>query len=744
MAEIYKIQTSAQGSMIPSQERVQLKNDAGKYLQEAAQEMNRIGQMIDERSNREATNSMKAASEQADNFVKDFNAFDSPTYQEDMVNGAMKIWDDAYNNMSRNQRVLFDDSNPSAREIYQVGVVRAANEKALNHEVDTKKVYNDQLSSQIAFDDNLNRHSPNHIKQRLTEEQNLYMSIPAFKNHPEKAQELVRDLYLKTVGGALDDAYSDGNWGYMETIMKDKELTKFFDARTKAAYNKHIQEVKDAEVKALKDGNTTSEAVSGAKNRYIDYATFMVNSARLQGKDINEAYDTYFRVLTQINSGVPLEKVNATDLNYLDGILGMTPDGKPITFVEFFKGMDSMALIMGAQKASSEILTAINPTYKSKIVNVDNAVASLFDDIDRELEAKSKNSDGTVNKTLFEKNQASFLAGKNLSVDRFYQLKKAYNSYQATALSLRPDQVEKKQKIEKVLTGYRNNFSAYMEVGMDQIVKSTSWFDGTRSYWGGANMTGAEAYKTRIDTTREGEESSLPDYFKAMTVNPTNLVGFANMSIDIMREIKGKEANMTLTPTQQKLIEEGGIAGDILLGLNGEKINYGKYSLKKRQGWDAIVDPTSRGLNMEDMPERGTVDYALLAVIGAVHADDSFNVKGYKELTEWQKKMGGGNNVVSEDALMDIYYSLREQFAPDRKSITAKIDIDSSVPARDTQTFKMLSKAYDMAGLHPTEDQLNVLTNSIRKSYHGAIWARGQKGLTSQTKRDILDRVSIK
>ena len=267
MAEIYGIQKEAQGANIGSQERIQLQNDASKYFAEASNDLYRIGELINERANREATYKMETTKAQIDDYIKNFSDFGSDNYMEIMQANAQKMWDESYGSLSRDQRIMFDRNNPSAGEIMKVGIARGVGEVALNHEVEDAKRNNDIKATQMMLDENGNLLSSQGIMNNLEIELNKVQNNPAFENFPDQRKAVEYDLGHKTIKGSLDMALAEGKLGTANKLIGNESARTYLSPSEIASYKANIL----AKEKALKEEaekhNTTSAKVSETEDK---------------------------------------------------------------------------------------------------------------------------------------------------------------------------------------------------------------------------------------------------------------------------------------------------------------------------------------------------------------------------------------------------------------------------------------------------------------------------------------------
>lgn len=755
MAEIYKIQTSAQGVMLPSQDRVQLQNDAGRYLQAAAKDMQRIGQLADDRANREATESMKVATEEANAYIADFNAMNSADYQDVMAKNAMKIWDDRFSSMTRNQKVMFERNNPSAREIFSVGVAKAVGEKALNHEVTEQKMYNDQESINIAFDDNMNRRSPSEIKSMLKAKSEERQLLPVFQAHPEKLAELNRDLQIKAVSGALDDAMTYGNFGDMDSILADSELTKYFDAKTVATYKRESARLKKEYYEDLANGKTSEKEVKESTDLFDAYANVVLTNARASGMDQNTALDTIFRVTSQINNGKKLSEVDVGDINILNdlfnmqteegnsvkmrlpGVMGKNKNGEFVTFESVFGGMSDTALIKGSSAFSGNLLKSVDGSYRGQVTKIHSSAVNHLNKIQTEQDVKNFSS----------------IDGSKIKEEQYLVLRKIYEDYNKYEQGLNEEQHKTRKTIEYILEQFDNNADIVGGTTYNEEVADTSWFSSTRRLQTG-NMTMAEANKAMgFEQGMSAEEIRKAEILDG-SIAPA-FMDEQNKAMGLLTEWRDEynrkkydlwSSNSVvvwdgITPynNEAELMEKVAKANKNAKEAQEDyKKKPGEYHVEVRKGFDNLVDPFADSLN-SDIPDRGTMKYALMAVAATCrHLDEGRDENG--QYSEFAKAMGAGGTGVNGRKSRDIYWTLMEEFTKNGGKLSDKIDTNSSVPAKDTTTYNIVKRGFEMAGFKPTPAMIELTTNKLRQTYHGSWLARDKKGLTKSTKNSMMYR----
>ena len=350
MAEIYGIQKEAQGANIGSQERIQLQNDASKYFAEASNDLYRIGELINERANREATYKMETTKAQIDDYIKNFSDFGSDNYMEIMQANAQKMWDESYGSLSRDQRIMFDRNNPSAGEIMKVGIARGVGEVALNHEVEDAKRNNDIKATQMMLDENGNLLSSQGIMNNLEIELNKVQNNPAFENFPDQRKAVEYDLGHKTIKGSLDMALAEGKLGTANKLIGNESARTYLSPSEIASYKANIL----AKEKALKEEaekhNTTSAKVSETEDKIKIFYDAGARTGDALGipRDVWDA--SFHDVMSQIIHGVPADKLVSSEqfkifqsviardpsqfgeFSKLANFAGVTKDGQPVTY----------------------------------------------------------------------------------------------------------------------------------------------------------------------------------------------------------------------------------------------------------------------------------------------------------------------------------------------------------------------------------------------------------------------------
>lgn len=700
MPEIYKIQTSANGTFLPSQDRVQLQNDAGQYLQQAARNLQEIGTLIDDRSNREAVGKMAAAKEQVDAYIKDFSSFESPDYHEQMVAGAMKIWDDAFAGMTRNERAMFNRNNPSAREIMGVGIVKAASEKALNHEVEASKIFNDQKSITVAIDDNGRVRTAQQAVDILNDEINRILENPVYQKHPDAARKVIMDLGNKSSRSYLDMAIASGKYSEAEKALGSDTVKSFINGQEYAQYYSAIQREKERVAKDAAQGGGSEGKVVKAENLFTEMYDAGVRGAEAIGDDPQKFVDSYYRVLSAIQQGTPLKeltKVAMGDIEVVEkavtsdpniaaavnaGVLGIDQNNGIITWEQVFGDINKYNLQTAANNAGSKIAKARDSYFEGSVGRTHAYATKLEQSIIKRQNDYDKFSD-------IEKDDR--IIGSQMNLSEYNTVKDVYKAYRENSVALNDVQKKKMNEFGEYLREYEGKAGEGFGMAVGHITDLNAEYKSDKTIVTGAknvffgNRSPAQAMPIKnkgIEGNTLGEDY-LPEY------------------------LKHAKSDISL------------IAGQNPFASN-EPRKPGEYEGEVREVWDSMVNPVQIYLEKsKTMPERGSIDYIIKAAAMSLFVDANYIDEKTGDISEFAKTAGVVPGSIHAGEVIDTISYLRSKFAADPRAASTRVDTDRSLAAKDTQTYQILKEAYQHRGLHPTESQLESLTNSLRSSFGG-------------------------
>ena len=142
------------------------------------------------------------------------------------------------------------------------------------------------------------------------------------------------------------------------------------------------------------------------------------------------------------------------------------------------------------------------------------------------------------------------------------------------------------------------------------------------------------------------------------------------------------------------------------------------------------------------MPERGSIDYIIKAAAMSLFVDANYIDEKTGDISEFAKTAGVVPGSVHAGEVIDSISYLRNKFAADPRALSTRVDTDRSLAAKDTQTYQILKEAYQHRGLHPTEEQLESLTNSLRSSFGG--YMKRQVWTMSDEQQELIGNRRLK
>ena len=712
MAEIYKIQTQAQGTMLPSQDRVQLQNDAGMYLKEAAQELNRVGQIIDERSNREATNRMEAAKTMVDDYIKNYNDF-SDGYMERMTAGAQQIWDDAYAGLSRNQRVMFERNNPSATAIMQVGIAREVGDKALKHEVDQAKLNNDVLAARMSLDANGRLNNAQTIMDNLEVELNKIQNNPALKAFPDQRAIVAKDLGSKTIGGAIDLALATGRIGTAEKLWGDKSARAFLSPFELAQYKQRIVSYQETLKKQAEEKGSTTTKIEKSKEKFkLMYDSFM-RSADAQGIDRTRAAEDFHFITSQIVQGVPVDQLVASpafvemqkvimDNPYADPELkkALNTVGKNgLTFKDIFGEDNIYALQVAAENASSEIAQATNANIMGYIGKSQSLLDNTVNEI---IDAHVKDSD---QKGRLKSDMTKYLDISDLTPEEAERLGDAVNS--ANQYITVRDSAQKAQirRAQQMLVNYEDRVTGTLGV----------LAEGGHVDLHSATMKGDEIYYLFKRNMYSG-----------------------NMSV----------ADVQKFTTNKTPVDISGIIRDAYR--LGDKNAIKEVQETVDYSWDSTVAAITNAYGYKENPDPGTYGYMIDAAIGKMFYLANDRKYGTQEFSDEAVAIGAEGKTVDGRTVFKMRKDLRDALGlKEADALRLIVNDDPTAPITQTMAYQVVKTAADKAGFRPTgenaqhpeirEDVIQSIADSLRSTMRTRSKAALAE-LSEKQRKMLLDR----
>lgn len=698
MAEIYKIQTQSSGTMLPEQDRVQLQNDAGRYLQAAAQDLSRVGQIIDDRSNREATNRMTVAKENIDNFIKTYNDF-SDGYMERMTTIAQQMWDEAYNGLSRNQRVMFERNNPASTEIMKLGIAREVGDVALRHEVDEAKVRNDVTAVQIALDDNGRLKSPQEIMEGLEYQLNDIQNNPGLKDFPDQRSIIEKDLGSKTIKGALDLALSVGNTTSAKNLLYHENSKSFLSPSEIAQYTSRIISYEESAAKEAKENGSTVAKVSEAKEKITWLYDGLMRSADRSGVDRQVAEDAFYYITSQIKNGTPANQLVASPAFVsLQKMVNQDPNADPnmkkmfniigkkgLTLNDIFGGDNIYALQVGATDAAATIAQTTNAYTRGYVAqamsDLDNSVNDIINaHVDEDDRNKAKQPSSSLDILLTRSEHDD--------------LEKAVAAVEVNETALSAEQVKQLNRSRALLARYLDDCERTL--GLIQsgshadlwssVYRGSGFFDLFKKNFFSGNLTP----KTAID---------------AMANKQPYPIGAAAYSA-----LANSSSSESL---QQDIVDES---------------------------WDAMVATTTNVTMDKEPPKVGTYGYLIDATVSAMYNVANYRDYGTEKPHNIATVLGAQGKTFDGKKFMKLLSDLETQFnVTDSYSAGIMVNDDPTAPIEQTQAYAVLKYAIEKSGFVLTdEDGAEAREGAIRNmadSLRSAMRPRSGTSLSELSKK---------
>lgn len=692
MAEIYGIQKEAQGANIGSRERIQLQNDASKYFAEASNDLYRLGNLINERANREATYKMETTKTQIDDYIKNFSDFDNDNYMEIMQANAQKMWDESYGSLSRDQRIMFDRNNPSAGEIMKVGIARGVGEVALKHEVEDAKINNDIKATQIMLDENGNLHSSQDVMNNLEIELNKVRDNPGFENFPDQRKAVEYDLGHKTVKGSLDMALADGKLGTAQNLIGNESARTFLSPSEIASYKANIIAKKKALDEEAAKHNTTSAKVTETEDKIKIFYDAGARTGDTLGLS-RDVWDASFHdVMSQIIHGVPADKLVSSEqfkifqsviardpsqfgeFSKLANFAGVTKDGQPVTYKDLFGSDNIYALQVAAKNASAAIAKANNASLKGAIMGsqsiLDNTINNLIDSSD--LDSSQKQSMKQSNKDLVF----------NLDEQGYDDLVAAVEVAERYESALNEQQQKQLDRARRLVATKEDRVSRIF---------------GLASQNSPINMT---------DASYKGREW----YYQV----PRNFYS-GNLPLSwVQASTSGKNALPLAAVLQGNLSQE-----DIQSSIDSS--------------WDSIVASISNSFESKELPDPGTYGYLVSAVVGKLAFEANYRQGNSDDMSNTATALGAQGRVLGGKQMMSIRKELlSENNLLQGGNNNTMVADSSTAPIEQTQVYSILTSALRKAGFNGVpgkEEEYKNAVKSIAESLRTTMRSRGKASL---------------
>lgn len=699
MPEILGNQVSANATMIKPIHNDKIDDFITKNLQDASRQLGNAADLVAQRAQRRATDKMKLATTEADIAIEKFTAFDSDDYMDKMQAEAFQKWDEAYSSMSLTERKKFDEANPSARSIFELKIKEAVEKKTVSHEAEEQKVYNDQLAWQIVMGENGKARTPNDVKAMVMYQNDIIRNNPVYQAHPEIAEQLQRDLERKAVGGALDMALLDGRYDDVESMVADKELGKFFSPTERLTYVKSAQAQRAAEQKAAKEQGYGSAGVKQASDRFKQF----LNDTIVTNPDVDqqEIIHEWVGALSQLNAGVAPGDVMWGNFS------GFEPQ-----FAELIKGMSPTEIMEATNKAVKDI-TNSNPEYKRAQANAfgaaNNAIIGIL--------ARQQGKEDDISKV---KTDAEIDVSKlnDEDMESLYAINENMSRY---GLGLSDEQQKLADKVARTVGAkdfYTDMVTNGGVHGFNTDVQAAglgNWAFGSEHYMTG-QIPMAQAY-----AAISGGDKDSDDFF-ALAGGPGQIQDIGVESSTWYKLITARESN------EKKALNKLGL-------LSPDSTGPGAYDVEKRMMSDIMIENFAKGLGRTEMPKRGTLDHALM--VAAVYPE---YVNGIKKSdgtpTQFAKEMGAGYGL--PNTARERYWALRNAYGQQKLVRDEKIDNDRTALAKDTMTNRLIADSFAMAGLKPTAEQTEKMTNFVRGSYGGWMQRKGFRALTKESEKTII------
>lgn len=697
MAEIYGIQKEAQGANIGSQERIQLQNDASKYFADAANGLYKIGELINERANREATYKMETTKAQIDDYIKNFSDFGSDNYMEIMQANAQKMWDESYGSLSRDQRIMFDRNNPSAGEIMKVGIARGVGEVALNHEVEDAKRNNDIKATQMMLDENGNLLSSQGIMNNLEIELNKVQNNPGFENFPDQRKAVEYDLGHKTVKGSLDMALAEGKLGTANKLIGNESARTYLSPSEIASYKANIL----AKEKALKEEaekhNTTSAKVSETEDKIKIFYDAGARTGDALGipRDVWDA--SFHDVMSQIIHGVPADKLVSSEqfkifqsviardpsqfgeFSKLANFAGVTKDGQPVTYKDLFGSDNIYALQVAAKNASAAIAKANNASLRGAIRDsqsiLDNTINDLIDSSD--LDSSKKQSMKQSNKDLV----------LDINEQGYDDLVAAVQVAERYESALNEQQQKQLDRARRLLATKEDRVSRIFGLAtQNSPINMTD-----------ANYKGREWYY------------QLPRNFYS--------------------------GNLPLNWVQASTSNKGVVSlAAVLQG--GQMPEYIQSDVDS--SWDSIVASISNSFESDELPDPGTYGYLVSAVVGKLAFEANYRQGNSDDMSNTAVALGAQGRVLGGKQMMSIRKELlSENNLLQSGNSNAMVADSSTAPIEQTQIYSILTSALRKAGFNGVpgkEEEYKNAVKGIAESLRTTMRSRGKASLAEISK----------
>jgi hypothetical protein len=706
MAEIYGIQKEAQGANIGSQERIQLQNDASKYFADAANGLYKIGELINDRANREATYKMETAKAQIDDYIKNFSDFSSDNYMEIMQTNAQKMWDESYGSLSRDQRIMFDRNNPSAGEIMKVGIARGVGEVALNHEVEDAKRNNDIKATQMMLDENGNLLSSQGIMDNLEIELNKVRDNPGFENFPDQRKAVEYDLGHKTVKGSLDMALAEGKLGTANKLIGNESARTYLSPSEIASYKANIL----AKEKALKEEaekhNTTSAKVSETEDKIKIFYDAGARTGDALGipRDVWDA--SFHDVMSQIIHGVPADKLVSSEqfkvfqsviardpsqfgeFSKLANFAGVTKDGKPVTYKDLFGSDNIYALQVAAKNASAAIAKANNASLRGAIRDsqsiLDNTINNLIDssslDSDEKQSMKQTNKDLVIN--IDEQGHDDLVNA--IKVAERYE--SALNEQQQKQLDrARRLVATKEDRVSRIFGLAAQNSPINMT---DASYKGRQWY---------------------YQVPRNFYSGNLPLNWVQASTSDKGVVPLA------------------------AVLQGGQMPEDIQSSVDSS--------------WDSLVAAVSNSFESNELPDPGTYGYLVSAVVGKLTFEANYRQGNSDDMSNTAVALGAQGRVLGGKQMMSIRNELLGEnnlFQSGNKNTMVADSL--TTPIEQTQIYSILTSALRKAGFNGVpgkEEEYKNAVKGIAESLRTTMRSRGKATLVEISKeqaRMFMDR----
>ena len=731
MAEIYGIQKEAQGANIGSQERIQLQNDASKYFADAANGLYKIGELINDRANREATYKMETTKAQIDDYIKNFSDFTDDNYMEIMQANAQKMWDDSYGSLSRDQRIMFDRNNPSAGEIMKVGIARGVGEVALNHEVEDAKRNNDIKATQIMLDEKGNLLNSQGVMDNLEIELNKVRDNPGFENFPDQRKAVEYDLGHKTIKGSLDMALAEGKLGTAQNLIGDESARTFLSPSEIASYKANIIAKQKALEEEAEKHNTTSAKVTETEDKIKIFYDAGARTGDALGisRDVWDA--SFHDVMSQIIHGVPADKLVSSEqfkifqsviardpsqfgeFSKLANFAGVTKDGKPVTYKDLFGSDNIYALQVAAKNASAAIAKANNASLRGAIRDsqsiLDNTINNLID---------SSKLDSDEKQSMKQSNQELII---NIDEQGYDDLTEAVQVAERYESALNEQQQKQLDRARRLIATKTDRVSRIFGLASQNspINMTDASYKGDEDYY----LVPRNFYSGNLplDWVEESTSGKTGNYRGSKWYHQIPGVLFSgNLPISLVQaSISGKNA-VPLT--------------SLLQGLTQDDIQEGTDS-----SWDSIVASVTNSFESDELPDPGTYGYLVSAVVGKLAYEANYRQGNSDDMSNTAIALGAQGRFIGGKQMLDIRKELLAENnlfqGGNRNSMVAD---SSTAPIEQTQIYSILTSALRKAGFNGVpgkEEEYKNAVKGIAESLRTTMRSRGKALLVEISKK---------